>query len=356
MSETTIEVPVSSLKTSTQNSPEMMRAIVRTRFGSPHVLQLQEIETPVPKDGQVLVKVEASSINASDNHTLKGPPIILRLFLPLFKLNMGIRKPKETMLGGDLSGRVVAIGKNVAKYHVGDDVFGVSTVGSGSYAEYALAREVRLSTKPSNVSYEQAGVITGAGTTALQALRDKGKIRAGSKVLINGAGGGVGTFAVQIAKAFGAEVTAVTNTSSQDLARQLGADHVIDYTKEDYTRKGLRYDLIVDIASTHSFGTYKRLLNPNGTFVLVGMKDKMVPRLLYFILLRRFLGRGDKKFLFFIAKINDKDLDTLRDLLKEGKVVSVIDSRYQLSETPEAFTHFEKGNIRGKVVIRPGQN
>src|SRR5215831_12437587 len=252
MSET-IEAPRSPTKVRDGAPSKQMQAIIRSKFGPPEVLQLQTVETPSPKDGQVLVKVEASSVNPADRYTMQGMSILLRVFLPLFRLNMGIRKPKEPMLGSDLAGEIVAVGNNVTSLRMGDAVFGVSAPGSGSYAEYACAREVRLAIKPSNVSFEQAGAVPIAAITALQGLRDKGQVQPGQKVLVNGAGGGVGTYAVQIAKALGAEVTAVTNTNNLGLMRQLGADHIIDYTKEDFTKNGERYDVICDIAASHSF-------------------------------------------------------------------------------------------------------
>ncbi len=355
MSET-IEAPRPTPKPLTGEPNKQMQAIIRTRFGPPEVLQLQTVETPSPKEGQVLVKVEASSINPADRYTMQGMSILLRAILPLFKMNMGVRKPKDPMLGSDLAGRIVAVGNNVTQFHIGDEVFGVSAPGAGSYAEYANAREVRLALKPGNVSFEQAAAVPIAAITALQALRDKGNVHPGQKVLVNGAGGGVGTYAVQIAKALGAEVTAVTNTSNLGLMRQLGADHVIDYTKEDFTTNGERYDVICDIAASHSFSEYKRSLEPNGRCVLVGWKNRVILRLLYFIIMRPLRGRGDKKFLFFIAKINDKDLNVLKDLLETGKMISVIDTRYPLSQTGSAMKHLENGGLRGKIVITTGTN
>ena len=224
-------------------------------------------------------------------------------------------------------------------------------VANAAYAEYGLARESRIALKPSNTSFEQCAAVPIAGFTALQALRDHGHIKPGQKVLINGAGGGVGTFAVQIAKAFGAKVTAVTNSANLDMVRKLGADHVIDYTQEDYTKKGESYDLIVEIGAAHSISDYKRIMNPNGTFVLVGFSDKIVRRLLYFIIGSRFASRGDKKFTFFIAKSNHDDLVVLKDLIEQGKIMPVIDRRYALTDTAQALRHFEEGHTRGKIVI-----
>ena len=266
-----------------------MKAIIRERFGSPDVLQLKELEKPAPDSVRgVLVKIYASSVNAADWYEIRGPPSF----------------PKEN----------------------------------------------RIALKPTNRSFEETAAVPIAGLTALQALRNHGHIKPGQKVLVNGAGGGVGTFAVQIAKSFGAEVTAVTNTGNLDLVRSLGADHVIDYTKEDVTKNGQRYDLIVDTASSRSISTYKRILNPNGTFVLVGMRDKIIRRLLSFIIRAR-LSRGDKKFFFFVAKSNQEDFVTLKVLMESGKIVPVIDRRYSLGETAQAVKYFEEGHTRGKIVI-----
>ncbi len=322
-----------------------MKAIVRERFGSPDVLQLKELEKPAPDDVHgVLVKIYASSVNAADKYEIRGPPSFL-LRLALFR--SGVRRPKEQRVGSDIAGRVEAVSNSVTLFKPGDEVYGVC---NGAYAEYATAKENRISLKPTNRSFEETAAVPIAGLTALQALRNHGHIKAGQKVLVNGAGGGVGTFALQIAKSFGAEVTAVTNTGNIDMARSLGADHVIDYTKEDFTKNGQRYDLIVDTASSHSISTYKRILNPNGTFVLVGMRDKIIRRLLSFIIRAR-LSRGDKKFLFFVAKGNREDFVTLKELMEAGKIMPVIDRRYSLGETAQAVRYFEEGCTRGKIVI-----
>src|SRR6266571_3917637 len=322
-----------------------MKAIVRERFGSPDVLQLKELEKPAPDDVHgVLVKIYASSVNAADKYEIRGPPSFL-LRLALFR--SGVRRPKEQRVGSDIAGRVEAVSNSVTLFKPGDEVYGVC---NGAYAEYATAKENRISLKPTNRSFEETAAVPIAGLTALQALRNHGHIKAGQKVLVNGAGGGVGTFALQIAKSFGAEVTAVTNTGNIDMARSLGADHVIDYTKEDFTKNGQRYDLIVDTASSHSISTYKRILNPNGTFVLVGMRDKIIRRLLSFIIGAR-LSRGDKKFKFFVAKGNREDFVTLKELMEAGKIMPVIDRRYSLGETAQAVRYFEEGCTRGKIVI-----
>src|SRR2546422_3644743 len=337
-----------------QGETGLMKAIVRERFGSPDVLELKQIEKPSPDDVRgVLVKVYASSVNPVDRYDVNGMTFALRLVLPLFRMSVGVRRPKERQVGTDIAGRVEAVNDNVTQFKPGDEVYGV---GFHGYAEYAVAKENRLALKPANRSFEESAAVPIAGFTALQALRNHGHIQPGQKVLVNGAGGGVGTFAVQIAKSFGAEVTAVTNTQNLDLARSLGADHVIDYTKEDFTKNGQRYDLICDIAASHSISDYKRIMNPNGIFVLVGMRDKIVRRLLYFAIRRRLASRGDKKFVFFIAKSNQEDLVTLKDLMEEGRVVPVIDRRYTLNETADAIRYLEQGHARGKVVITMAPN
>ena len=327
-----------------------MKAIVRERYGSPDAIQLKELEKPVPDDVHgVLVKVYASSVNAADKYQIRGPPSFL-LRLALFR--SGVRRPKEQRVGSDIAGRVVAVGNSVTQFKPGDEVYGVC---NGAYAEYATAKENRIALKPTNRSFEETAAVPIAGLTALQALRNHGRIKPGQTVLVNGAGGGVGTFAVQIAKSFGAEVTAVTNTGNLDMVRSLGADHVIDYTKEDYTKKGQKYDLVVDTASSHSISAYKRILNPNGTFVLVGMRDKIIRRLLSFIIRAR-LSRGDKKFLFFVAKGNQEDFVILKELMESGKIMPVIDRRYSLGETAQAVRYFEEGHTRGKIIITMDHN
>ena len=341
------------MKTGSATPPEtkLMKAVFRTRFGPPKVLQLKEVEKPVPTEVRgVLVKIIAAAVNPADRYDMKGPPLLLRLILPLFKLNMGVFRPKDPVLGSDASGRVEAVTDSVTHFKPGDEVFGSC---KGSYAEYAVAREDRLVLKPVNCSFDEAAAVPIAAITALQALRDHGRIQPGQKVLVNGAGGGVGTYAVQIAKYFGGEVTAVTNTENLEMVRSLGADHVIDYTKEDYTKNGERYDLICEIAASHGFSAYKRSLTPGGTFVLVGMRDKIILRLLYFTLLRRLLS-GGRKFRFFIAKINQKDLSILRDMLETRKVRSVIDRRYRLDDVGEAMQYLGEGHARGKIVITVG--
>jgi len=328
-----------------------MRAIVHEKFGKPDVLRLEEIEKPVPTSERgVLVKVYASSVNYADRATVEGPPFLLRPFLYMFGLGMGVRKPKNPGVGTDVAGRVEAVSDKITQFKPGDEVFGAAP---NSYAEYAVAREDKLAKKPANCSFEEAAATGIAAFTALQGLRDKGKIESGQKVLVNGAGGGVGTFAVQIAKAFGAEVTAVTGPQNFDLVKRIGADHIIDYSKEDFTKTGEKYDLICDVGSAHGFSDYKRALNPNGRCVIIGFHDKIIARLLYYALLRPILGRGQKKFTFFIAKSNQKDFETLKELIEQGRLQPVIDKTYPLSHTTEAFEYFAAGHSRGKVIITP---
>ncbi len=325
-----------------------MKAIVRTEYGSPDVLQLKEVEKPGPNDVQgVLVKIHAASVNPADYYQMRAPVLIRPL------MRGGLRKPKDPRLGSDVAGRVEAVGKNVKQFKPGDEVFGIC---QGGFAEYATARENSLAPKPVNCSFEEAAGVPIAGFTALQALRDHGHIQSGQKVLVNGAGGGVGTFTVQIAKSYGAEVTAVTNAGNLNMVRSLGADHVIDYDKEDFTRNGQHYDLICDIAASHSVSDYKRALNPNGTCVIVGARDKIIRRLLYFLVIGRLMPKGDRKFRFFIAKSSQEDLIFLKELIEARKVRSVIDRRYPLSETAEAMQYLKEGHARGKVIITVDHN
>jgi NADPH:quinone reductase-like Zn-dependent oxidoreductase len=323
----------------------MMKAIICTKYGTPDVLEYKDVEKPVPNEVRgVLIKVLASSMNPADRYCVQAS-IMMRLIS-----RGGLRAPKDPKVGTDVAGRVEAVSSNVTQFKPGDEVFGAA---SGAYAEYAIAREDRVALKPANCSFEEAGTIGIAGTTALQALRDKGGLLPGQRVLINGAGGGVGTFAVQIAKALGAEVTAVTNTENQDLVRKLGADHVIDYTKEDFTKNGQRYDLICDIAASHSISQVRRSLSPSGKFVLVGVHGRLFSRLIYYLLFGRF-SRG-KKFTFFVAKLNQKDFLFLKELIEAGKLKPVIDRSYPLSETGEAMKYLGEGRARGKLAIRIGE-
>jgi NADPH:quinone reductase-like Zn-dependent oxidoreductase len=323
-----------------------MKAVVCTRYGSPNVLQFQEVEKPTPGDDEVLVKVHAAAINAADWLMLRGRPVLLRIFT-------GFRKPKNPKFGSDIAGRVEAVGKNVTQFQPGDDVFASPGVlVRGGLAEYICIRERALQRKPANVSFAAAATLPNAGVTALQALRDAGEVKPGQKVLINGASGGIGTFAVQLAKVFGAEVTAVCSTRHLDVARSIDADHVIDYTKEDFTRNGRQYDLIIDIAASRSISDYKRALAPQGVCVFIGASGGSFLRFLRNVLVGRLASKmGSKKFVLCTTKLYPKDMALLRELLAEGKIVPVIDRCYPLREIAEAMRYFGEEHPRGKVII-----
>jgi len=317
-----------------------MKAIVCTQYGPPDVLQFTEVAKPTPKDDEVLIKIHAASVNPIDSYLMRGP----LFFLPMIG---GLLKPKHKIPGCDIAGRVEAVGRNVKQFQPGDQVFG-ATSGEG-FAEYVCAIEDKLALKPANLSFQDAAAVPIAAITALQGLRDQGRIQRGHKVLVDGASGGVGTFAVQIAKSFGAEVTAVCSTRNVDTARSIGADHVIDYTREDFTQSGQRYDLILGANAHHSVFDYWRALSRDGIFVMAG---GALARIFQAMLLAPFLSRiGGKKMRFFIAKINTKDLVLLKDLLEAGKVAPVMDRRYPLSDAAEALRYREEGHARGKVVI-----
>jgi NADPH:quinone reductase-like Zn-dependent oxidoreductase len=323
-----------------------MKAVVYTRYGSPDVLQFEEVEKPLPKDHQVLIKVHAASVNALDRHGVKSTPALARLVT-----GSGLRKPKDHRLGVDVAGRVEAVGSTVTQFQPGDEVFGL---GVGTFAEYACAREDAVVAKPATMTFEVAAALPVAALTALQGLRDKGQIQPGEQVLIQGASGGVGSFAVQIAKALGAEVTAVCSTGKMELVRSLGADHIIDYTKEDSTRNGKRYDLILAVNGYHSILAYRRALRPEGRYVMAGegSNTHLFPAVLQTMLLGRVISRlGRQKMTFFIADANQKDLGFLAELTEAGKVVPVIDACYPLDETAQAFWYLEEGHAKGKVVI-----
>ena len=322
----------------------LMKAIVHRCYGSPDVLKFEDVAKPTPADNEVLVKVHAASVNPLDWHYTRGEPYLVRM-------DGGLGAPTNPRLGVDFAGTVEAIGKNVKRFKPGDEVFGGKF---GAFAEYVSVREDRaVVLKPANVTFEQAASVPIAALTALQALRDKGHIQAGQKVLINGASGGVGTFAVQIAKSFGADVTGVCSTRNVDMVRSIGADHVIDYTKEDFTKGDQRYDLIVDNVGSHSLSEYKRVLNPKGNFVMVGSTDKgkwiggMSTPLKAFML-SPFVSQ---KMVFMLAELTPEDLTKIGDLMQTGKVTPVIDRRYKLNEVPAAIGYLEEGHARGKVVI-----
>ena len=320
-----------------------MKAIVHREFGVPDLLRLEEVERPVAGDDQLLVRVRAASLNPLDWHFVRGTPYIGRM-------EMGLRKPRVAALGVDFAGTVEAVGRNVTRFKPGDEVFGGRT---GAFAEYLTVRADRaVAPKPANVTFEEAAAVPIAAITALQGLRDQGRLQTGQKILINGASGGVGTFAVQIAKALGAEVTGVCSTKNVDLVRSIGADHVIDYTREDFTKGAERYDLILDNVGNHSLLDCRRALKPRGKYVIVGGPAGRwidpLPRAFKAVVLSRFVSQDMSMLL---AELTQKDLLVLADLMRAGKVKPVIDRRYKLSETPEALRYLETGHARGKVVI-----
>src|SRR5216683_700415 len=330
-------------QTPTPNVAPLMKAIVYHEYGSPDVLRLEEIEKPVPNDDQVLVKVRAASVNPLDWHYIRGSPYFMRM------VAAGLLKPNETRLGVDYAGTVESVGKNVTEFKPGDEVFGGRT---GAFAEYVTVRAERaVVLKPANLTFEQAASVPIAAITALQGLRDKGKIQPGQKVLINGASGGVGTFAVQIAKSFGADVTGVCSTRNVEMVRSIGADQVIDYTREDFTKSDQRYDLILDNVGNHSLLEYRSVLKPKGILVTVGgggPDDRwfgtFFSRPIKALILSPFVSQ---KFEMLLAELNKEDLTVLNDLMQAGKLKPIIDRRYSLSEVPEALGYLEKEHPRG---------
>jgi NADPH:quinone reductase-like Zn-dependent oxidoreductase len=321
-----------------------MKAITHEKYGPPGVCRLRDVEKPVPGDNEVLVQIHAASLNAYDWHLLTADIFLVRL------MGGGLFKPKNTMLGADIAGRVEAVGKEVTLFRPGDEVFGdIAGCGNGGFAEYACAPEERLAGKPADLSFEEAAAVPMAAVTALQGLRDQGHIRPGLKVLINGASGGVGTFAVQIAKSFGADVTAVCSTRNLEQARSLGADSVIDYAKEDFTQKEKRYDLIFAANGYHPLSAYKRALTPKGIYVMAGGSAAQIFQAM--LLGPLMSSRGGKKMRGVSAKLNRRDLMAVKELIEAGKVVPVIDKRYPLAETAEALGYLGTGHARGKVVI-----
>jgi len=326
-----------------------MKAIVYEKYGPPEVLQLKEVDKPSPKDNEVLVKVHAASLNAYDWHLLRADPFLVRI------MGGGFLKPKNKIPGVDIAGRVEAIGRNVKQFQPGDEVYGdLSDSGAGGFAEHVCAGENYLALKPAGMTFEEAAAVPMAAVTALRGLRDNGQIKPGQKVLINGASGGVGTFAVQIAKSFGAEVTCVCSTRNLELVKSLGADKVIDYTKEDFTKNGQRYDLILGINGYHSILEYKRALNPKGIYGMVGGSKAQIYQAVFLSALVSMIG--SKKMGMVLGKSNQKDLIFLNELLKAGKVVPAIDRVYPLSEVAEAIRYLEKGHAKGKVVITVEHN
>jgi NADPH:quinone reductase-like Zn-dependent oxidoreductase len=325
-----------------------MKAIVYEKYGSPDVLQLKEVEKPAPKDNEVLVQVLAASAAAGDWHLLHAKPFLMRF-------TCGLLKPKHRILGAAFAGRVEAVGRNVTQFEVGDEVFGdVSACGFGAFAEYVAVPEHALAPKPTRLTFEEAATVPVSAVTALQGLRDKGHIQPGQKVLINGASGGVGTFAVQIAKAFGAEVTAVCSTRNVDMLRSLGADHVIDYTQADFTQNGQRYDLILAANGYHPIWAYQRALRPKGRYVMSGGSNAQLFQAMLLGPVISMTGRNTMGNL--LARPNQKDLGFIKELLEGGKVNPVIDRRYPLRETASALRYVEEGHAKGKVVITVEQN
>lgn len=324
-----------------------MKAVLRTKYGSPDVLQLKEIDKPIPKDNEVLIKVHAVSLNASDWELLTGKPLYARL--------VGVVKPRYKILGSDIAGRVEAVGANVKRFQQGDTVFGDIFDRLGGFAEYVCAAEKTLTLKPDSMTFEQAAAIPQAACIALQGLRDKGRIQAGQKVLINGAGGGAGSFALQMAKTFGAEVTGVDNTEKQDMMRSSGADHVIDYTQEDFTKNGQRYDLILDLSAHHSIFDYKRALSPNGIYLMAGGSVALIFQLLF---LGSWISLIGPKKMSLLAMRTNRDLVFIIECFEAGKVVPVIDKQYPLNEVAEALRYLGEGHARGKVVVtlEPNKN
>ena len=317
-----------------------MKAIVYTKYGSPsEVLEFKEMEKPTPKDNEVLVKVYAASVNYADWSFVRGKPFLVRL------IGAGLLKPKNPILGADIAGQVETIGRNVKQFQLGDEIFGeISEFGWGSFAEYVSVPENALTLKPVNLTFEEAAAVPQAAVVALQGLRDKGQIQHGQKVLINGASGGIGTFAVQIAKSFGAEVTGVCSTRNLDMVRSIGADHVIDYTQEDYTQKEQRFDLILDIVANRSVSDIMRALSPKGNYVAVAFNPAS-------LFLGSFYSRNGKKAGSLAAKSNVNDLVYMKELIEAGKVVPVIDRRYPLSEVAKAVQYYGERHAQGKVVI-----
>jgi NADPH:quinone reductase-like Zn-dependent oxidoreductase len=321
-----------------------MKAIVQDTYGPTDVLELRDIDKPEIADNEVLVRVHAAGVDRGVWHVMTGLPFPIRL------AGYGLRVPKTPIPGMDVAGVVEAVGKDVTRFHPGDEVFGV---GKGAFAEYARAPQDKLAPKPANLTFEQAAVVAISGLPALQGLRDHGKVRPGQKVLIIGASGGVGTYAVQLAKAFGANVTGVCNTTKVDMVRSLGADHVIDYTRDDFAKGEQRYDVILDIGGNSSLSRLRRALAPRGTLVIVGGETGGRwlggnDRQLRALLLSRFVGQ---KLTTFISKENHQDLLVLKELIEAGKVTPVIDRTYPLTDVPQAIRYVEQGHARGKVVI-----
>jgi len=320
-----------------------MKAMIQRKYGSPELLKLEEVARPVPDDNGVLIRVHAACINWANNAIIHGRPLMLRA-------NYGVLKPKYAIIGGDMAGIVEAVGKNVTQFQAGDDVYGdLVDWGFGAFAEYVCAPEAALALKPSNLTFEQAAAVPQAALVALQGLRDKGHIQEGMKVLVVGASSGNGTFAVQIAKSYGAEVTGVCSTRNLDLVRSIGADHVIDYTKEDFARSSKHYDLILATAGYRKLRDYKRALSPKGTYVMAGGTMKQVFHALFFGSLVS--DKGGRTLTNLSHRPSQEDLMFMKELIEAGKVTPVIDRTYSLAEAADAFSYYSKGRSKGKVVI-----
>ena len=320
-----------------------MRAITYSKYGPPNVLQFTDVARPIPRNDEVLIRVRAASANPLDWHFMRGTPHMVRIMT-------GLRKPKSGRLGVDVAGEVEAVGRSVTRFQVGNEVFGAC---KGAFAEYACASELKLARKPANVTFELAAAVPVAALTALQGLRDKGRVQPGQRVLINGASGGVGTFAVQLAKTFGADVTGVCSTRNVDLVRSIGADHVVDYSKEDFTKTDQKYDVIFDAIGNHSLSECRRALTPKGALVMVGGPDNghwlgPLAGVLHMIVLSWFVGQ---RLIPFLAHLDKDDLHVMQEFLEAGKITPVIDRSYPLSEVSAAIRYLEAGHARGKVVI-----
>ena len=321
-----------------------MKVFVNRKYGSPDVLQLEEVEKPTPADNEILVKVRAISVNPWDWHSMRSKPAFARLAL-------GLRGPKIHVLGADVAGQVEVVGEDVKRFQPGDEVFGdLADFGGGSFAEYVCNSEEAFVVKPTGTTFEEAAAVPLAALTALQGLRDKGQIQSGQKVLVNGASGGVGSFAVQIAKSFDTEVTGVCSTGNIEMVHSIGADRVIDYTQDDFTRNGLHYDLVFDAVGNHSVSAIKRALNPGGICAVIGFSS--VGRMMQTVLLGPFMLLGSRKKMgLMVAKMKQEDLVSIKELVEAGKVIPVIDRRYSFDEIPEAVRYLEEGHARGKVVV-----
>lgn len=325
-----------------RDEPKLMKAIIYRAYGSPDVLTFEELEKPTAGDDEVLIRIRAASVNPLDWHLLRGEPYLIRAMT-------GLSKPKATCPGVDLAGEVEAVGRNVTELRPGDEVFGASR---GAFAEYAAAAASKVVRKPADLTFEQAAAVPVAGVTALQGLRDRGRLQPGQKVLINGAAGGVGTFAVQIAKSFGADVTGVCSTRNVDMVRSLGADQVVDYTREDFARSGQRYDILLDCVGNRSLSDCRRAVSSGGNYVMVGGAGGRwigpLGRSLRAVLWSPFMSQN---LLMFLAKTKREDLVILKELMEAHKVTPVIDRRYPLRQVPEAMRYLEEGHARGKVVV-----